>query len=102
MIDCISFLGLVIIIIFSFSNFFYVINSNLIDESNGQRTYISPYTSDNVLLDSILNTYFMCIGVYDVNILGQGKDEYFVLIMWLFGTFINLIVFMNMLIAIMA
>ena len=44
----------------------------------------------------------MCIGMYDVSIYGRGSDEYYVWAMFLLGTFINLIVFMNMLIAIMS
>jgi len=40
--------------------------------------------------------------MYDVTVYGRGPDEYFIWIMFLLGTFINLIVFMNMLIAIMA
>ena len=44
----------------------------------------------------------MCIGIFDVSLLGRGEDEYYVWAIWLLGTFINLIVFMNMLIAIMS
>ena len=44
----------------------------------------------------------MCIGMYDVTVFGRGSDEYFVWLMFVMATFINLIVFMNMLIAIMA
>ena len=44
----------------------------------------------------------MCIGMFDVSVYGQPPDEYFVWLMFFGATFINLIVFMNMLIAIMA
>jgi len=54
------------------------------------------------LLDSFLSVYFISIGFYDVSSFGGGHDENFVWFMFLMGTFINLIVFMNMLIAIMA
>ena len=53
-------------------------------------------------MDSFLSVYFICIGMYDVSRFGQGHDEYFVFAMFVMGTFVNLIVFMNMLIAIMA
>ena len=39
--------------------------------------------------------------MYDVTVFGQGDDEYFIWVMFLLATFVNLIVFMNMLIAIM-
>ena len=40
--------------------------------------------------------------MYDVSVFSGGRDEYFVWVMFLLATFINLIVFMNMLIAIMS
>jgi len=46
--------------------------------------------------------YFICIGMFDVSMYGKGSDEYYIWAMFLLGTFINLIVFMNMLIAIMS
>ena len=90
------------IVIISFANFFYVINKNLYEESLGADTYIPDYTNDSVIIDTFLATYFICIGMYDVGRFGQGQDEYYIWVMFLLGTFINLIVFMNMLIAIMA
>lgn len=44
----------------------------------------------------------MCIGMFDVSVYGKGSDQYYVWAMFLLGTFINLLVFMNMLIAIMS
>jgi len=97
--DCLKFMALVLIIIFSFTNFFYVINLNMQDVGG---SYVPLYSNESSMLDSFLSVYFICIGMYDVSRFGQGHDETYVWLMFILGSFINLIVFMNMLIAIMA
>ena len=97
--DCLKFMALVLIIIFSFTNFFYVINLNMMDKGG---SYLPQYSSDSPMLDAFLSVYFICIGFYDVTGFGNGHDESYIWFMFILGTFINLIVFMNMLIAIMA
>ena len=97
--DCLKFMTLVLIIIFSFTNFFYVLDLNQEDVGS---TYLPRYSSGNKLLDAFLSVYFICIGFYDVTPFGKGHDENYIWAMFVLATFINLIVFMNMLIAIMA
>ena len=93
---------LVIIVVLSFANFFYVINLNMVEQTDGADTYVPKYASDSPALDAFLGIYFICIGMYDVTVYGQGRDEYFIWVVFLIATFVNLIVFMNMLIAIMS
>ena len=63
--------------------------------------YIPEYSNGSSFVDAFLSVYFICIGMYDVTRFGRGHDEYAIWCMFVAGTFVNLIVFMNMLIAIM-
>jgi len=99
--DCLWFMALVLIIIISFANFFYLLNLNVADEMG--EGFLPEYSHDGPMVDSFLSVYFICIGMYDVTRFGNaGHDEYFLWAMFGLATFINLIVFMNMLIAIMS
>ena len=96
---------MVLIIILSFANFFYVIDRNLIATSAGVR-YYDQYTSteeiNHSIIDVLISIYMMgALGDFDSTIYRTGYDKYFAMAMFLMATFIISVVFMNMLIAIM-
>ena len=91
-----------LIIVISFANFFFILNINLNDITNGDDTYIPQYTGDFPFINSFLTAYFICIGLFDVGSFNKGTDALYIWIMFILATFINLLVFMNMLIAIMS
>ena len=94
-------MGLVFMIVVSFANFFFILNINLNDYSNGEEHYIPEYTGDYPFINSFMTTYFICIGMFDVASFNKGVDGLYIWVMFLLATFVNLLVFMNMLIAIM-
>jgi len=99
------FMLMVLIIILSFANFFYVVDRNLVLADNGTR-YYAQYTSnddvDHSIVDVLISIYMMgALGDFDSEIYRTGYDWYYVMAMFLAATFIISVVFMNMLIAIM-
>ena len=92
---------MVLIIILSFSNFYYIINGNFIDSNDTADAYFSAYTGF-ILLDPIISVYCLgALGDFDTTIYMVGKDRYIAMGMFLISTFVISVVFMNMLIAIM-
>lgn len=102
--DSLQFMLMVLIIILSFANFFYVIDRNLITDYQAEtRTdrYYDTYT-ENPIRDVIISVYMMgALGDFDSTIYRVGYNRYFAVAMFLLATFIISVVFMNMLIAIM-
>ena len=97
--DSMSFSLLVLIILISFANFFYIINRN--NEEGGSVNYVTEVTG-NQFLDSILDVYLMgALGAFDPATYQNGYGAKFAIPMLFLATFIISIVFMNMLIAIM-
>lgn len=96
---------MVLIIILSFANFFFVIDRNLVMDYAGDRrgdvTYFESYT-ENPVRDVIISVYMLgALGDFDSTVYRNGYDRYFAVLMFLLATFIISVVFMNMLIAIM-
>ena len=96
---------MVLIIILSFANFFFVIDRNLVLNYNGDRrqdqTYYESYT-ENPIRDVVISVYMLgALGDFDSTVYRNGYDRYFAVAMFLLATFIISVVFMNMLIAIM-
>jgi hypothetical protein len=103
--DSMNFMLMVLIIILSFANFYYVIDRNLVTTDAGTR-YYDQYTStedvNHSIADVIISIYMMgALGDFDSTIYRVGYDKYFAIGMFLLATFIISVVFMNMLIAIM-
>lgn len=94
-----SFSLLVLIILISFANFFYIINRNNAEE--GDVNYVVEVTGFQ-FLDSILDVYLMgALGAFEPATYQKGYGAMFAIPMLFLATFIISIVFMNMLIAIM-
>ena len=93
---------MVFIILFAFGNFYFVLNLNIDDNTEGWDTYVESYTGIPYI-DGIICAYLICLGDFNYSPFkhGQFGNRYFLWIMFLIGTFINCVVFMNMLIAIM-
>ena len=87
---------LIIIILFAFANFFYILNKNGIKGIN----YLDHYVG-NHYLDAIIGMYFISLGEFNFDDFKNGPNCMMAWIFFLLATFILLIVFMNMLIAIM-
>lgn len=94
-----SFLLMVLIIIFAFANFFYVINMN----RDGKKTYYNSfYGKEHDIVNSIVLMYKMgALGDFSTDELQQGYNAGSAMTMFIIATFVILVVFMNMLIAIM-
>jgi len=94
------FMLMVAIIIFSFANFYYIINENLRDSEDEVR-YYSDYTGHRIV-DVLISVYMMgALGDFENTIYRNGYDTYWAMGMFNMATFIISVVFMNMLIAIM-
>ena len=91
------FMGLVGLILIAFANVFFLLQLNV---KPGEDDIVIVY-SGNKVIDSLIAMYMLALG--DFNYGGFTNYEYVgeVWIFFIFGTFICLIVFMNMLIAIM-
>jgi len=95
------------IIIIAFANFFFVVNLNTnqgvatTTTSHDGYYYVPDYTLPKPL-NALMSTYMMSLGEFDYGGYGIGPDIYIVWIFFVLGTFLMLVVFMNMLIAIMS
>lgn len=100
--DTQDFMIMVFIILFAFGNFFYVLNLNIRNNHDGYDPYIESYTGIDYI-DGIICAYLICLGEFNYSpfVHGQYGNRYFLWIMFLLSSFINCVVFMNMLIAIM-
>jgi len=99
------FLIMLFIILSGFTNFFYIINKNAEDYNishpdDPKIDYVSHHT-DNEFVNSALQVYMLAMGEFYFESFYGSPDMTILWVMWLLGSFILLIVFMNMLIAIM-
>ena len=85
------------IIIQAFATFFYIINLNAMDEG---LSYLADYGMPQYLT-SVVQVYFYSIGEFSYDSFSTGANVKSTWIMFLLATFLNSILFMNMLIAIM-
>jgi hypothetical protein len=98
--DAKEFTVMVLIIMVSFSAFFFIINRNQIDA--GEDEYVPAITGASVALDSLISVYLLgALGDFDVGMYQAGYNKYVAIGMFLLATFLIQAVFMNMLIAIM-
>ena len=88
-----------IIILFSFSNAFYLIARN---QTAGQSQAVIDNIEYATFTGSFLHVYRLALGDFNLDMYSEGNDNYLVLIMfWTFASFLLLIHLLNMLIAIM-
>jgi hypothetical protein len=94
-----AFMLMVCIIICSFANFFFVINLNLPPGTQ----YYKPYFGENSkAADSIVSVYMLgALGDFESGDFAQGYNATIAMSLFILGTFVIQVVFMNMLIAIM-
>lgn len=92
------FMLMLIIIMCSFGNLFFVINNNTKNDESYH--YVNDYLGINVL-DAMIAMYMISLGDFDYDGYSKGHDKYVAWFFFLIGTFLITIVFMNMLIAIM-
>jgi hypothetical protein len=96
--DSVSFALMLIIIICAFANLFFIIQLNVKDGADYH--YVVDYTGEPVT-SAWIAMYVLAMGDFHFSGYGQGYD---IIIAWLFfilGTYLLLLVFMNVLIAIM-
>ena len=92
------FLMLNLLVIIAFANFLVIINSNTPSTLNNH--YVSNYFG-NSYLDAMMQVYLLEIGKFDLLPRKMDKTNYVIMTITALGTFLLMIVFMNMLIAIM-
>lgn len=93
LIDIKMFALMVVIIMLAFANFFYIMNLN----QNG----VVVERTGNSYIDAFLMIYLLALGEFGLDGFDSGIDVYIVWIFFGLASFLVIIVFMNMLIAIM-
>ena len=101
--DIRTFSIMVFLIICAFANFFYIINKNTFYSGDGADAfrYIVDYTQTPVS-NALMDMYFIALGEFaSMANYSKGHNSIIAWIMFILATLIMLVVFMNMLIAIM-
>ena len=90
---------MLMIILTAFANFFFVLNNNSLNDPS--YAYVGEFVKQPVV-DSMIAMYLMGLGEFaDMDGYKEGPNVYIAWFFFLMGTFLVLVVFMNMLIAIM-
>ena len=92
------FMLMLLIILCSFANFFFLINENIQD---GEDFYYVGSFVGNKVIDAFIASYLTGLGEFDFDGYKMGPNVYLAWLFFILATFLVLIVFMNMLIAIM-
>jgi len=90
---------MLIIIILAFANLFFIIQLNI--EPKAKYHYAVPYTKDPVS-SSIISMYMVAQGDFHFGGYGHGPDVFIAWAFFILATYLMLLVFMNVLIAIMS
>jgi hypothetical protein len=93
-----SFALMLIIIICAFANLFFIIQLN-VKEGAGYH-YVVNYTGEAVS-SALVAMYVLAMGDFHFNGYGKGYDIFIAWLFFILGTYLLLLVFMNVLIAIM-
>ena len=99
MIELKVFVGMLLILMFAFTNFFYVID----DRENIVERYWESSEGSNSVINSLLTTYLIGLGEFSFDGFEKQKEGPVRGLVWIFfilATFVILIVFMNLLIQI--
>jgi len=94
---------MLVIILFAFANFFYIIDQNAvlaISRGEIEAPYVDTFFG-NTYMDSVLSMYLLGMGEFGLDAYKEGPNSKMALTFFILGTFLVLVVFMNMLIAIM-
>jgi len=104
LIDIKTFAIVVVLLLCGFSNFFYIVNKNTFDSGDDENPdsfrYVASY-SDWHASNAFISMYLLSLGDFDMENYSKGHDRVIVWAVFLIATFLLLVVFMNMLIAIM-
>ena len=105
--DISTFTVMLFLILAAFANFFYIINNNTpggnrdyAEDGAPNFHYVDRYVHQPVI-DSLIAVYLMCLGEFDADGYSQGPNQYAAWLAFVLATFIVLVVFMNIVIAIM-
>ena len=90
------FLIMLLILTIAFANLFFVLNNNTDDSF-----YSKTHTGASIV-DSLINTYLLSLGNFNLDDYNKGPNVAAIWLMFILGTFLIIIVFFNMLIAIMS
>lgn len=94
--DIRTFFYMILIIVLAFANFYYVINYN----TSGDDSYVD-HKLDVSSLDSFLYVYMLALGEFSTDNYNNGPNKVICWFMFMLASFLIVVVFMNMLIAIM-
>jgi len=107
--DIFAFGVMINIILFAFANYFYILNINAIasgptptpeDQTLPGYRYVEEYTNHNAF-DALISSYLIMLGEFNTDDYSKGPDHDVAWVFFLLATFLCLVIFMNMMIAIM-
>lgn len=90
-----------VIVGFAFSNFFLILQLNL-DNNDEDAPNIVESSVGNSYIDAIISMYLLALGEFNTDGYTSGNNPFAAWFMFIFATLILLLLFMNMLIAVMA
>jgi len=94
------------VVTLAFSSFFFIINKNYVRSEDDPDTAVS-YTleySGNEFFDAAISVYLLTNGYFDLSRYGfttDNNDSIYLWVMFIFAVYMNMVVFLNMVIAIM-
>jgi hypothetical protein len=88
------------IIVCAFANLFFIIQLNIEEKDKDTYHYVVDYTSEPVS-SAWISMYNLAQGDFHFSGYGQGPDVFIAWFFWGLATYLMLLVFMNVLIAIM-
>lgn len=92
---------MIAIIVCAFSTIFYTFSCNLTDKERQTRPYIKAYSNIRIV-DAILTVYFIAVGEFYYDNYKERPNNYIIWPMFVICNFFMMVIFMNMLIAIMS
>jgi len=95
-VDIKSFSIMLAIMMISFANFFYVVDSG--DKAS---EYVGEYTSSE-LVNNLMEQYQIAIGNFNIDNYSNGENSIIIWIFFMLASFIIVVVFMNLLVGIMS
>jgi len=108
--DIKPFMTLILLILFAFANFFFILNNNTPQNPVYAKThpkadfhYVDDYLKGYDVINAIIAMWLLALGEFDLDgTYSEGDSSFIIWLAFILATFIVLIVFMNMMIAIMA
>jgi hypothetical protein len=98
----VGFLIMFMIVGFAFSNFFLILQLNLDIDQDEDAPNIVEGLVGNKYIDAMISMYLIALGEFSTDGYTHGNNPWSAWFMFIFATIILLLLFMNMLIAVMA